>query len=202
MPMNCCIMSICCCWNCCCCCCNCSCCWCITWSKSGCCCCYFLLPDEVPFPLFRHSFVPFPLDTPWHLQLFFFFVFVCPHRLLLFFFLFLVWESLSIAFILTFSALALWTFSALSLPHLSVGALSSRAIKWCISSSYSLGSAGDIPDALSSALIFFFMLVYQDVDLVPDGPVVNIKLGLAHLLRISAIFLQVSFHCGDPFLYL
>lgn len=202
MPMNCCIMSICCCWNCCCCCCNCSCCWCITWSKSACCCYYFSFTRWSSFSLisvfvcalsFRYSMTStvvlllrFRLSSPSSS----------------FFCLFLVWESVSIAFIFTSSALALWTFSALSLPHLSVGAFSSRAISWCISSSNSLGSAGDIPDALSSALIFFLMLVYQDVDLVPDGPLVNIKLGIAHLLRISAIFLQVSLHCGDLFLYL
>ena len=77
----------------------------------------------------------------------------------------MVWESLSIAFILT-SALAL---SALSLLHVSVGVLSSSAIICCISSS------GDIPDALSSAL-FFLVLVYQEIDVAPDGSVVNIKL--------------------------
>ena len=87
--------------------------------------------------------------------------------------LFLVWESLFIAFILTSSALAL---SALSLLYVSVGALSSSAMICCISSSNSLGSSGDIPDALSSAIIFFLVLVYQDIYVVPDGSVVNIKL--------------------------
>ena len=80
--------------------------------------------------------------------------------------LFLVWESLSIAFILTSSALAL---SALSLIHVSVGVLSTSAIICGISSS------GDIPNALSSAL-FFLVLVYQEIDVAPDGSVVNIKL--------------------------
>ena len=112
--------------------------------------------------------------------------------------LFLLWESLSIAFILASSALPL---SALSLLHVSVGELSSSAIICCIRSSNSLGSSGDIPDALSSTLIFFLYLFTKTLMWSRMALWSTLNCGESYLFRTSTIFFQVSLRLGVPFLY-
>ena len=112
--------------------------------------------------------------------------------------LFFLWESLSIAFILASSALPL---SALSLPHVSVGELSSSAIIFCIRSSNSLGSFGDIPDALSSTPIFFLYLFTKALMWSQMALWSTLNCGESHLFRTSTIFFKASLRWGDPFLY-
>ena len=145
-----------------CCCWFCSCCWCISFRISACYCCVWSCCSCLPFP----SSSSFSLISANLGTLSFWNSMASPVSLLVRFglfspslapsdALFLPWKSLSIAFILASSALPL---SALSLLHVSMGELYSSAVICCIRPSNSLGSSGDIPDALSSALIFFLYL--------------------------------------------
>ena len=139
-------------WNCFCCCWNCICCWCIILSKSVCCCC---------FSFFRWS--SFSLISAFVCALSFRYSLAPTVGLLLRF----VLSSLSSSFFSffgvgkpfhSFHSYIFCFSSVIFLLHVSLGALSSRVIIWCIRSSNSLGSSGDIRDALSLALIFFLCL--------------------------------------------